>query len=97
MIRRPPRSTLFPYTTLFRSRLFGRAAWVLFGLLVVAGSVELSLYAVRASGEPFSPGLLWQALLETRVGHVWLARLGGAFLTALVASWVSQEEERPYY
>src|SRR5688572_32732926 len=24
MIRRPPRSTLFPYTTLFRSRLSGR-------------------------------------------------------------------------
>src|SRR5438132_5861891 len=26
MIRRPPRSTLFPYTTLFRSRLPGSAA-----------------------------------------------------------------------
>src|SRR6266513_5029080 len=26
MIRRPPRSTLFPYTTLFRSRAPGRAA-----------------------------------------------------------------------
>src|SRR5438132_10564821 len=25
MIRRPPRSTLFPYTTLFRSELAGRA------------------------------------------------------------------------
>src|SRR3712207_8137481 len=25
MIRRPPRSTLFPYTTLFRSRCFGLA------------------------------------------------------------------------
>src|SRR5258705_6725684 len=25
MIRRPPRSTLFPYTTLFRSALFGHA------------------------------------------------------------------------
>src|SRR5688572_31600934 len=25
MIRRPPRSTLFPYTTLFRSRALGRA------------------------------------------------------------------------
>src|SRR2546422_4929461 len=25
MIRRPPRSTLFPYTTLFRSRMNGRA------------------------------------------------------------------------
>src|SRR2546430_11371259 len=24
MIRRPPRSTLFPYTTLFRSQIFGR-------------------------------------------------------------------------
>src|SRR2546430_12660581 len=26
MIRRPPRSTLFPYTTLFRSRFFDMAA-----------------------------------------------------------------------
>src|SRR2546425_2508135 len=26
MIRRPPRSTLFPYTTLFRSGLFDRAS-----------------------------------------------------------------------
>src|SRR2546429_6315383 len=26
MIRRPPRSTLFPYTTLFRSHLHGRSA-----------------------------------------------------------------------
>src|SRR5471032_3412381 len=27
MIRRPPRSTLFPYTTLFRSRLPARLRW----------------------------------------------------------------------
>src|SRR5688572_32585936 len=27
MIRRPPRSTLFPYTTLFRSRVLTEAAW----------------------------------------------------------------------
>src|SRR5258708_11239966 len=33
MIRRPPRSTLFPYTTLFRSRHVMRAAIAL-GLLV---------------------------------------------------------------
>src|SRR5256886_17474618 len=26
MIRRPPRSTLFPYTTLFRSKILGRTA-----------------------------------------------------------------------
>src|SRR3712207_7956066 len=28
MIRRPPRSTLFPYTTLFRSKVGGREAYV---------------------------------------------------------------------
>ncbi len=78
-------------------RLFGGAAWALFGLLLAAGTVELSLYAVRASGESFSPGLLWQALLETRVGHVWLARLGFASLTALAAYWASQQEGDPHY
>src|SRR2546430_2867318 len=29
MIRRPPRSTLFPYTTLFRSALAALAIWVI--------------------------------------------------------------------
>src|SRR5256885_10961236 len=29
MIRRPPRSTLFPYTTLFRARLSQLARWVI--------------------------------------------------------------------
>src|SRR3712207_8331321 len=28
MIRRPPRSTLFPYTTLFRSKSEGNAVWL---------------------------------------------------------------------
>src|SRR3712207_8403985 len=32
MIRRPPRSTLFPYTTLFRSQLFAGARHTLEGL-----------------------------------------------------------------
>ena len=30
MIRRPPRSTLFPYTTLFRSPLFDPVIWLHF-------------------------------------------------------------------
>src|SRR5258708_20215428 len=33
MIRRPPRSTLFPYTTLFRSSAEAKAKWV--GLLMM--------------------------------------------------------------
>src|SRR2546430_5251595 len=34
MIRRPPRSTLFPYTTLFRSRPWQVSNWGLLGWLV---------------------------------------------------------------
>src|SRR5258708_20065315 len=34
MIRRPPRSTLFPYTTLFRSNRNMRWWWVTFGMLM---------------------------------------------------------------
>src|SRR3712207_8807448 len=30
MIRRPPRSTLFPYTTLFRSSIWGRGKWFVY-------------------------------------------------------------------
>src|SRR2546426_1592984 len=40
MIRRPPRSTLFPYTTLFRSHLSGRA--ILYADRVT-GSMERAL------------------------------------------------------
>src|SRR2546425_7975234 len=38
MIRRPPRSTLFPYTTLFRSQLIDRG----YGDVVVLGSEHCS-------------------------------------------------------
>src|SRR3989442_11168956 len=57
MIRRPPRSTLFPYTTLFRSdSLYGKFAWpqvsyvhriergaTEFPMMVMAGSAGLGL------------------------------------------------------
>src|SRR5256885_6455731 len=43
MIRRPPRSTLFPYTTLFRSDYWKHAAYALFFLtpLAAAGLFEI--------------------------------------------------------
>src|SRR5258708_8222832 len=64
MIRRPPRSTLFPYTTLFRSVRarpstslgLGRHAFVL-----VLG---ISL------GDPSSPGNLQLAVPPSRGGHL---------------------------
>src|SRR3712207_8279740 len=45
MIRRPPRSTLFPYTTLFRSL-------VVLGILVVAGGVAVGVWRRRVAAEP---------------------------------------------
>src|SRR5258708_40352112 len=36
MIRRPPRSTLFPYTTLFRSSDSGGSAWIFRGMALGA-------------------------------------------------------------
>src|SRR3712207_7564781 len=51
MIRRPPRSTLFPYTTLFRS-WSGTGCW--FGLHVgLAGFLPFSTLPVRVSAVAF--------------------------------------------
>ena len=48
MIRRPPRSTLFPYTTLFRSVL-GRNVWVGSNATILQG-VTIGDNAVIAAG-----------------------------------------------
>src|SRR3712207_7348810 len=47
MIRRPPRSTLFPYTTLFRSQRL-RAAFI---LLVFVGNEERKVSRERRSSQ----------------------------------------------
>src|SRR3712207_8176693 len=53
MIRRPPRSTLFPYTTLFRSPEPSRAlvgtSWFIFTALGLAGYVLLTRARVTAA------------------------------------------------
>src|SRR5256885_6153568 len=36
MIRRPPRSTLFPYTTLFRSRAYSEETWRVYEFLDIS-------------------------------------------------------------
>src|SRR6266511_6026643 len=54
MIRRPPRSTLFPYTTLFRSQVHRQPddrAWV-----VTVHTDDLSRHRHRELGEPALPG-----------------------------------------
>jgi copper transport protein len=63
-------------------RSLGVLAWGLLLALALAGVGELSSYAVRASGEALSTELFWQTLFDSRVGAVWLARLGLALLGA---------------
>src|SRR2546429_9636686 len=56
MIRRPPRSTLFPYTTLFRSRVdVGTAAGTSLHIWYVDVGVRTS-HAERISRKPWSKG-----------------------------------------
>src|SRR2546426_4657961 len=69
MIRRPPRSTLFPYTTLFRS-LLGEASAVLAG---GTESMSQAPHVVRGArwGLRLGPAapledLLWEALKDPR-------------------------------
>jgi putative copper export protein len=78
-------------------RPFGLLAWVLLYVLAIAGVAELSAYATLASGEPLSTGLLREALLETRVGNVWLARFGFALLTAALVTAAARSGRRVYW
>src|SRR2546427_3662447 len=47
MIRRPPRSTLFPYTTLFRSALFAMARLSVEVMVLLFGTLTLWLGFLR--------------------------------------------------
>src|SRR2546425_13306120 len=47
MIRRPPRSTLFPYTTLFRSAFPGFSGSSLIALIIVRSGVRVSPQLLR--------------------------------------------------
>src|SRR5256885_14824408 len=58
MIRRPPRSTLFPYTTLFRS-LMVSLLFQLLGILPGLGSLHPYLLSTQFNA--------WQGLLRTPI------------------------------
>src|SRR3712207_8832926 len=73
MIRRPPRSTLFPYTTLFRSKLLKGAV---VGIVAGVFAVFALVYLVHS----LSWGLF--ALVSDDINFVWLGYLiaGGLLL-----------------
>src|SRR3712207_9454415 len=100
MIRRPPRSTLFPYTTLFRS--------VGLGLIVLFGALCITYTAVPKGYIPWScvwPGALGATLATGIVDvtfpvyltNISALRIGTSavfVLIALVWFYVLRSEER---
>src|SRR2546430_17481228 len=84
MIRRPPRSTLFPYTTLFRSPRHGAAVALAF--VPVAAAVVLIQTGGVLSALGASPNHLTG---DAALTHGTLLVLGNGFiLTAVVWGWV---------
>src|SRR5258708_18748669 len=75
MIRRPPRSTLFPYTTLFRSRAFSRSSPAVgdAGGLFLFAAEQIGVRALRSeehTSELQSPDhLVCRLLLEKKKSH----------------------------
>src|SRR2546425_6235488 len=85
MIRRPPRSTLFPYTTLFRSRL---SRFTTFTKIVIPASLPYVFTGYRLSlglawlvivasemltGTPGVGGFLWQEYNSLVYSHIILS------------------------
>src|SRR5260370_33472646 len=69
MIRRPPRSTLFPYTTLFRSNLRSRGLLCL-DVLRYATAAEAARFVERQRGTDYNPfNLLIASREQTFVAH----------------------------
>jgi hypothetical protein len=97
MIRRPPRSTLFPYTTLFRSALleYAGVALLTFALIPVVIGHGPSMYGVRYQLSFF---VLWAPVAGVAFGLVanerWL-RAASAALLILSLPWVLLNRTRP--
>src|SRR2546430_10967582 len=68
MIRRPPRSTLFPYTTLFRSYLVRRGHLLTRGWFCVLASLALAGCRSRAPAGRSSQQKTTQSVTRSPVG-----------------------------
>src|SRR3712207_7136886 len=70
MIRRPPRSTLFPYTTLFRSYVVGPLSIEFFDVVKGVGRTSDDEFVVIQVGAGFAYGHVVPAKMHA-IGHQW--------------------------
>src|SRR5437667_1632463 len=93
MIRRPPRSTLFPYTTLFRSPEFREGHFVL-GVQAIPGT---SLAEMLRIGGEISKELLGNkniATVEQQVGDRKSTRLNSSHITISYAVFCLKKKNK---
>src|SRR2546427_11801271 len=89
MIRRPPRSTLFPYTTLFRSQRLGRYEGMIRERLRAKGLPEDLVYLTLIES-----GLSNTAVSRARAVGMWQFIAGTARLYGLtVDPWVDERRD----
>src|SRR2546430_12204819 len=93
MIRRPPRSTLFPYTTLFRSRLGSPGH-------IIAGPKHFAGYGAALGGRDYdevnlSDSELWnvylppfKAAIDAGAGNIMSAYMGLNGVPAAANAWL---------
>src|SRR3712207_7057345 len=86
MIRRPPRSTLFPYTTLFRSGQAGELGHALAVLVRGAEQVAVGLRALQEEVEVVLPGRSEEHTSELQSHQYLVCRLLLEKKTALIVS-----------
>src|SRR2546428_8038993 len=67
MIRRPPRSTLFPYTTLFRSDVVPLSVSVTVAVQVVGWATTIGLGGVQLTAVEVARALTWTDRKSTRL------------------------------
>src|SRR5690554_7787000 len=70
MLRRPPRSTLFPYTTLFRSEL--TAFTILFALVI---ALPVGIVSALRAGSPLDRLVLGSTLVGVSMPAFWFGLL----------------------
>src|SRR2546429_3995482 len=71
MIRRPPRSTLFPYTTLFRSdlgRVFGAPTWKVFLKIRLPNALPYVLSALKITATAAVVGAIVGEFVASQAG-----------------------------
>src|SRR2546429_1364851 len=98
MIRRPPRSTLFPYTTLFRSLPEERQGWPddAVGIAPTLGSVE-EIRELRDRGEAPARGDRKSTRLNSSHGYISYAVFCLKKKTTSFAAWMKEAVAPEWY